>query len=107
MWPKRFRCLREYTADELARRDCEHDARKILKARKSGIIIYIRPLNSALLVGEVRPPAGGTINDWSYHCFVEDEGRYYDLMTGPPGMTEAEYALLFAEWDALEKRPSE
>src|SRR5258707_2043637 len=101
MWPKRIRKRNPYTADELIGRNCERDVEKILKARGSGTIIEVASIDAGMLIGRVSPPGGGEINIWHYHRTVLDEGRYYDPMTGPNGMTEEEYSSLFEFWDQL------
>jgi hypothetical protein len=102
MWPKRFRKQKPYTAAELESADCEGDAKKILAARGSGEIVRIAPPDEETMrLGPVGPPVGGVIDTWYYHHVVRDDGRFFDKMTEPDGMTEDEYRVLFEYWDEL------
>jgi hypothetical protein len=102
MWPRDFRKKKPYTADELSGGGCEDVAKKIKKARGSGQIIHIAPPDQEhMLLGPVRPPGGGVINNWRYHEAVRDGDRIYDKMTLREGMTFDEYKLLFDYWDLL------
>jgi hypothetical protein len=104
MWPNGIRKRKPYKSDELVARDCDRDAEKIVRARGSGSIIELSAEDPNMLIGRVTPPGGGQIDNWFYHRVVLDGGRYYDLMTGPSGMTEAQYSRLFAQWEWLRKR---
>jgi hypothetical protein len=101
MWPVNFRKKKPYTADELVQSACERDAIKIRNARGSGEIIRIAPDDDAFKMGRVFPPGGGTISEWYWHHAVRDGNRFYDKMTGPEGMPEQEYRLLFEYWHLL------
>jgi len=110
-------------AHELKRRSCAVDALEI--ARRLGNeahIVEILPPEfepgsglRAANIGVVRPPAGGQIahgfpgghgdpgRSWSNHYFVGFRGRIYDMMTGPSGMSLAEYRKFFEDWNVLDK----
>ena len=98
VWPKRIRKTRPYTAEELLKRDCLTDARRILRVNPGGELIHITPPPEAVVVGEVYPPGGGEIGGdppWYDHYVVRIGERIYDCMTGPEGRSEAEYRQLF------------
>jgi hypothetical protein len=109
MWPRKFRKVKPYTADELSVGGCEHAAESIRAARGSGEIIHIAPRedDDVMGLGPVRPPGGGVIRTWVYHRAVRDGDRIYDKMTGPNGMTEHEYSLLFDYWHMITTKPVE
>jgi len=43
----------------------------------------------------------------AFHRVVWDNGRIYDKMTGPNGMTIEEYSELFEDWEWVNLRPVE
>jgi hypothetical protein len=102
VWPRRIRKTLPYTADELLVRDCLTDAKRILRVNAGSELIHITPPTEVASVGgclgEVYPPGGGEIGadpSWYDHYAVRIGGRFYDCMTGPAGLSEAEYRHLF------------
>jgi hypothetical protein len=101
-WPRRLRKIKPYTAEELTAKNCLAAARAILKENGgAGTLPEIFPPESKPKLGEDYPPSGGQITDWFDHRVVLIEGRYYDCMTGPGGMTEVEYCALFLHGDVI------
>jgi hypothetical protein len=105
MWP--FWKKKKYTATDLSTGGCERAAERIRKARGSGQIVHIGPPHPDLFLGPVHPPGGGVITNWYNHRAVLENGRFYDKMTGPEGMSLDEYSQLFENWDMLIVRPVE
>ena len=101
-WPRRLRKKKPYTAAELTGGNCLAAASAILRANHGqGQMILIVPPEDVPLLEPVYPPAGGVVTEWFDHRAVFIDGRYYDCMTGPAGMTEDQYRALFQHGDVL------
>ena len=52
-------------------------------------------------VGEVDCPGGGSVVDWHFHQYNKVGDRVYDNLTGPEGMSFADYKEQFRNADGL------
>jgi RHS repeat-associated protein len=86
------------TGDDLEFGDCEGCAGMIQK-RIGGDIIEVTSPGNAL--GKITTPDGQEITSWIYHRAVQKDGKVYDAITGPNGMTVDAYKGMFEHGDYL------
>jgi hypothetical protein len=82
---------------------------KAIQKAIGGEIKVIRPPPSGEFLGRVRNSAGELVNPagnlargWSDHYVVVKDGKVYDALTGPNGMTTSGYKQLWEYGDVLD-----